>query len=336
MTALQPPTTFEQRLLMQMALDAYLESSWPRLRWLQWTLDLREGPDVDVTEQVDALPHELGGIRLESEDGNSTELLALRVSGCALCERSEPILTVFLSLLRLCIERYAAAERAVLTSGDLKDMPNQPLVQRAFRLLQDEYLFLGSGGSNAETWRYEISVAVRYFRNVRTLEEYIDRRRWYLAEPRPRRVQGRGPASAATELHAPAELFSFMRSEHLRKLAQRDHAELSLSTTTKARVVLAGAVVEAMLLDRLTDVSLAPGNDLLALSLGRLYEVARQRGAVSDRAALVVPAVRDFRNLGHPGAELRDGPLTEAEADIAVSLMRMLIAEFSSTPQLSV
>lgn len=326
-----PPITSEQLLLMQMALDAFLTETWPRLKWLQWTLDNRD-EDIDVTEQIDALPHSLGGVRLESENGNSVEVLGLTVTGCAMCRGSQALLDTFLSLLKLCIERYLASEKAYLRSQDLAEFPNPSLVRRAYRLLRDEYLFLGGGGGTDDSWQYEVSSTVRYFRNVRTLEEYVDRRRWYLAEPRPRRVRAGRPFPGTIvppgedESERPAELFAFVKSERLRKLAQRDHAELTQVTTTKARAVLAGAVVESMLLDRLSDGN--PDDELLGLPLGKLYAVARARHVVSDRIAQVVPAVRDFRNLGHPGAELRDGPLTEHEADIAMALMQILIHEF--------
>jgi hypothetical protein len=301
---------------------------------MQWELDRANRWEVDVVEQAGAVPPELGHPAFSR--GGSEEVLALTVAGVARNDGAQDVLQVFLELLSLCVARYLADEPAFLNSSDLVAMGDETNVTLAYALFSAESVFLGSGGGSATEWRYEVSPRIRYFREVRTIEEYVEQRRWYLRELPPRRLRPQPPVTAPEFVSGgdvvaggTDELFDFMRSEHLRALARRDYAELArVSGTTKARAVLAGAVVEGMLLDRFTTEAGELEPSLLRLALGDLYRLARERGLVSDRVGLAVPVVKDFRNLGHPGAELRDGPLRDEEAQIAESLMRMLIDEF--------
>lgn len=141
------------------------------------------------------------------------------------------------------------------------------------------------------------------------------------------------PAEPMTQ-RLEAQDFGFMRSPKLRVLAARDYAELgcvlAVDATLKSRAVLAGAVVEAILLDMFADGrSGVPPSKMLDMTLGALIEAAKTAGKISDKVTWVAKPVKDFRNLGHPGAELRDGELATTDANIAVELMKMVIAEAS-------
>lgn len=320
----------DQRLLMQMAYERFLAAAeWPTLRELQWELDRADERDIDVAEVVSQIPKELGHEFMDHE-----ERLAVTVTGLFHCRLGNSDLAVFLRILGLCVHRYLTEPHPQIRNDDLAGLALEEGVarRRAFRLFYNEYLFLGSGHSNDDEWEYEVTERIRYFRRVRSIEEYVERRQWYVLTAPPRRrarpFPGSPPLPVSDSASLSEEDFSFMRSDRLRAMVERDYEEIALLPPgSKAQMVVAGGVAEALLLDALLGDELDPEDPRLRLGLHALTEEAVATGAIGRRTALAVQALRDFRNLGHPGAELRDGLIRPAEGPMAVNLVRLLIDE---------
>jgi len=139
--------------------------------------------------------------------------------------------------------------------------------------------------------------------------------------------------------------FSFVNDKDLKHLIERDYRELRLKTfpsrAWKSTVVLAGSILEAILLDRLTSDTtiqskanaskkapkdkagrvrnLAAGDWRLA----DMIEVAADIGVLPpERAKSFDQILRDYRNFVHPKKELRaKHPCTEAEALMSVGAL---------------
>lgn len=128
--------------------------------------------------------------------------------------------------------------------------------------------------------------------------------------------------------------FDFITDDGFRESLESDHRELGdclKAQCWKAVLVLAGSIVEAILVDALMS-SDWPGNnpdqDPLQMDLAKLTDVCRKEKIISRRASDLSSVVRSYRNLIHPGRALRlnDKP-TEADASIASSLIAIISRE---------
>lgn len=136
--------------------------------------------------------------------------------------------------------------------------------------------------------------------------------------------RGARPVEGAT---LPAEAFTFVASEQLRAIAQRDYDEIrAAARTVKARALLAGSVIEAVLMDALVRNGFALEH-MVEMRFHALIKEAAAAKIVSDRTAKVADSLRDMRNLVHPAVELKDGRLRAADADAALSLMRLVLED---------
>lgn len=125
----------------------------------------------------------------------------------------------------------------------------------------------------------------------------------------------------------PAETFAFVSSAPIRAIALRDYEELRIAArTVKARALLAGSVVEAVLFDALEQKGVA-APQVAKMSFHDLIQQARTLQVITARTAKVADSLRDMRNLVHPAVELREGELRGADADAAVSLMALVLEE---------
>jgi hypothetical protein len=140
--------------------------------------------------------------------------------------------------------------------------------------------------------------------------------------------------------------FWFVQDQALRKQLAADRQELRAVQSAKAWkscVILAGGMLEGMLLDvlsrRTTDAQVAfqklrrrAAPDLDRWSLADLVEVASEMSILPKGAVRLSHALREFRDLVHPGRQLRENiHLTKDEADIAISVVNICfraLAEF--------
>jgi hypothetical protein len=136
--------------------------------------------------------------------------------------------------------------------------------------------------------------------------------------------------------------FSIVHLPKLRAVIERDYAELSrIRDGVKSRMILAGGLIEALLLDALKEVeplalaaSTAPKDRTKTVrpldewALGSMLDVAVELKIIDVAAQKFGHGVRDYRNLVHPGLEIRSAQkVAVAEADIAEKVLGLIIRD---------
>lgn len=133
--------------------------------------------------------------------------------------------------------------------------------------------------------------------------------------------------------------FSFIKDQELSVILERDYAEIAkalISESWKSVMILSGGAIEAILLDLLAknpdslSSAKAPQKDLLRWDLNNLIEVATEEELVDAEVSMLTDSVRNYRNLIHPGKEIRSSQKVEKnEAMIAYHVLEILIRELS-------
>lgn len=136
--------------------------------------------------------------------------------------------------------------------------------------------------------------------------------------------------------------FGFIQNVTLKAILARDYDEIQksmISNCYKAAIILSGGSIEALLLDLLhKDESAARASskapaesNLDKWHLNDLIEVAVDTNSVAGEIAKLSHSVREYRNLIHPGVEVRGTLKVEPEeAKIAVEVLNILIRELSA------
>lgn len=132
--------------------------------------------------------------------------------------------------------------------------------------------------------------------------------------------------------------FDFITDQELRASLAKDYEEMQVCTANeawKAVYVLAGSLVEAILVEHLTGVGAATGTgDPLVMGLGELIDTAKKSGAISNKTALVSNALKEYRNLIHPGRLKRLGETVDEDgATVAQALVAMVVRDVAATQQ---
>ena len=138
--------------------------------------------------------------------------------------------------------------------------------------------------------------------------------------------------------------FTFVQDAELRKILERDYLEMQralLVHCSKSVIVLAGSAVEAMLLDALLAredsakaSSKAPKDDPDITHWGLVYliNVAVDLELVDAGASKLSHPLREYRDLVHPGNEIRNKLRFDAEeARIALNVVDIVHRGLSST-----
>jgi hypothetical protein len=135
--------------------------------------------------------------------------------------------------------------------------------------------------------------------------------------------------------------FSFVGNAKLRRILERDYRELQrayIADCWKSVIILAGGAIEAMLTDLLLQhqtkacsATKAPKKpDITRWDLIDLINVSVELALVSAGIERLSHSVRDYRNLVHPGNEIRSGLMFEAEeAKIAIEVLHILHRDLS-------
>jgi hypothetical protein len=136
--------------------------------------------------------------------------------------------------------------------------------------------------------------------------------------------------------------FGFVHDSAIKAIVERDYNELVRirETALKARFILAGGIIEGLLLDGLLQdmpraMSTSPGRrerrPLEEWGLSALLDAAVELKLISSSAQSFGHSVREYRNLVHPGLEYRSGlTLASEEVEIAERVMDIVIRDLSS------
>lgn len=126
-----------------------------------------------------------------------------------------------------------------------------------------------------------------------------------------------------------SDKFSFVADGRVRKILGRDYAELrglDLRTATKSVIVLSGGVIEGLLLDALVAGGRLSFEQACQHTLKDMIRLAVSKGVIAEDR--LTDAVRNYRNLIHPGREIRDVVVfDEADASLARSAVEVVIRE---------
>lgn len=112
--------------------------------------------------------------------------------------------------------------------------------------------------------------------------------------------------------------FDFIGDNKLREILVRDRNEMLIcleSEAPKSVLVLAGSIIEAILIDILSHNG-AAGSPFLRKTLSDLIDTANNEKIISNRSKELLTVLRGYRNLIHPGT-----------AKIAVSLVSIVSSE---------
>jgi hypothetical protein len=135
--------------------------------------------------------------------------------------------------------------------------------------------------------------------------------------------------------------FAFVTKPELRRLLERDYPEIQRAYVAgcwKAVVILSGGALEAILLDQLLkdidtarSASSAPHEpDITRWNLSSLIAVCVEMGTVQSGLDKLSHSIREYRNLVHPGVEIRTALVFgKEEARIALEVLHILHRDLS-------
>jgi len=130
--------------------------------------------------------------------------------------------------------------------------------------------------------------------------------------------------------------FSFLREPKLRAIVERDYVEVQrafVAQCWKATIIVSGGAIEAILTDilladeqRAKSAKVAPGkSDITKWDLAELIDVAVELKLVSAGVSKLSHPIREYRNLVHPGNEIRTAlEFDREEARIALEVLNIL------------
>jgi hypothetical protein len=182
-------------------------------------------------------------------------------------------------------------------------------------------------------------------------EHYVKARRAYRGDLEREFTIRRGLAEISAAKAVPLELtrstlvekdFAFISDDDLRRICKRDYEEVQrvqIAEAHKATMILCGSLTEALLLDALqkndakaTSSPKAASGPLTKWSLHDLLEVSVDLGLINPGSVALAKGIQDYRNLIHPGREIRTRFHVGAEeATISRQFLELVIRDLSRT-----
>ena len=132
------------------------------------------------------------------------------------------------------------------------------------------------------------------------------------------------------------ENFDFISDNRLRIILERDYLELSRcfeSECYKSVLIMSGSLIEALIVEFFIN-KLPSGyteKKILNLNLGQLIDLALTEKLIDERIKSLSTVVKNYRNLIHPGRELRLKEQFDKEtANVSLSLVRLILKEIKT------
>lgn len=130
--------------------------------------------------------------------------------------------------------------------------------------------------------------------------------------------------------------FDFVADKRFQDLLERDYQELKRCleiSAVKSTLILSGSILEAILTEYFIQfpVNGKTESQLLKTTLAELIDLAVQEGVISEREKNLSSVVKDYRNLIHPGREIRKNEQFDSDsAAIATSVLNIVIGSIKS------
>jgi len=135
--------------------------------------------------------------------------------------------------------------------------------------------------------------------------------------------------------------FDFVTDSRFKELLLRDYQELKVcldNKSSKAVLILSGSIIEASLVEYFLQ-NIPTGKteaDFLKMTLGPLIDLAETEGLLTSTEKKLASVVQDYRNLIHPGRQIRKSEKYDFEtASIASSLVTITLKAISNKQQAS-
>ncbi len=138
----------------------------------------------------------------------------------------------------------------------------------------------------------------------------------------------------------PAANFGCIKSKRLREIAERDWEECSKALNAgcwKSVLVLSGGIVEAILLSKLshrrsaarkTRAAKGGDSDLDSWTLGKMIAAAKELKLLGPEIEMLPAPMKDYRNLAHPGYEVRHKlSISEKSARASFHVLSLILEE---------
>ena len=125
--------------------------------------------------------------------------------------------------------------------------------------------------------------------------------------------------------------FDFITDDEFRSILTADYEEMfacANSKAWKAVHVLAGSIIEAVIVDYLKAEGLVSCKEAMELQLGSAIDKAKKEEIISQELHNLSAAVKDYRNLVHPGRSIRLKRRPNSNtSSIAMTLVEMICKE---------
>lgn len=129
--------------------------------------------------------------------------------------------------------------------------------------------------------------------------------------------------------------FDFVDDERFRISLEKDYKELTLALQNglwKAAYVLAGSIIEAILIDHLLSFDDYQNQKFLDMSLHAAIAACSEKGIISEKTKHISYAIKSYRNLIHPGKTIRLGEdADESGAKVVQGLLEIIVKEISES-----
>lgn len=287
----------------------------------------------------------LNGSIVREYSGNGTPRCGLTFLGKLLADRGdegEELLTKVLGYVR---DRLRSdPEFNEIASGALKETFGFPeaQIQTLWQYVFHSPFSGGGGGGSPGGWQFGVPY---YMRDELPLEEdvaaYLERYALKDYDPDlPVLHEERASYLTGKNAGAVRGTFWFVTDTDLRELLEADWREarrVHEAGAWKSCVILCGSILEGILMDALgRDLANAsreyslrrrrPAPPLNEWDLVDLVESANKLRTFPKGAIHLSHAVREFRNLIHPGRQIRENVrVTEEQANVAINAVRMCI-----------
>jgi hypothetical protein len=131
------------------------------------------------------------------------------------------------------------------------------------------------------------------------------------------------------------DLFDFVVDQNFKECLLADYKELKSALGAdmyKSVLILAGSIVEALLVDYLifTEYKSRNNKDPLKMDLWQAIDAATADGVLSSRTASLCNVLREYRNIIHPGRMVRKGEKADKSiAKVAEALLETVIKDIA-------
>ena len=133
--------------------------------------------------------------------------------------------------------------------------------------------------------------------------------------------------------------FDFVADEEFRRVLESDKDEMrrcAESNAWKAVHVLAGSIIEAVLLDYLVSEGHLDKDASLKKDLGSAIEMAAKQSIISEKVSELASVVKEYRNLVHAGRSIRTREMPDAHsAHIVTNVLEMILTEIGGRKRLN-